>query len=76
MIYPGRPLSPTLFNIVMDAVIHHWVVVVAAAEVSLEGLGMSIKDLAAYLYADDGLVASTQPKRMLRVFDVLAGLFE
>ena len=36
---------------------------------------MIIFDLAAYLYADDGLVESTQLKRLQRAFDVLTGLF-
>ena len=56
-----EPLYPTLFNLVVDAVIRHWVTVVAATEAGTEGLGLLIWDLVAYFYADDGLVASTQP---------------
>ena len=37
---------------------------------------MTIIDLVAYLYSDDGLVVSTQPERLQRAFDVLAGLFD
>ena len=61
---------------VVDAVISHWVTVVAPTKEEIEGLGLSIQDLAAYFYADDGLVASTQPERLQREFDVLTGLFD
>ena len=54
-------LPPTLFNVVMDAIIRHWVTVVVSTKESTEGLGMLIGDLVDYFYADDGLVASNQP---------------
>ena len=60
----------------MDAVIRHWVTVVMPSEAVTGGLGLTIIDLAAYLYADDSLVASTQPERLQRAFDVLTGLFD
>ena len=41
----------------------------------MEGLGLLIQDLAAYLYADYGLVALTKPERLHRLFDVLVSLF-
>ena len=44
----GLPLSPTLFNMVVDAVICHWVTVVAETEAGIEGLGLPIRDLEAY----------------------------
>ena len=72
----GDPLSPKLFNLVVYAVIRHWVTVVAATKEGTEGLGNSIRDLAAYLNAGYGLVASTQPERLQREFDVLTGLFD
>ena len=65
-----------IFNVVMDAVIRHWVLVVVLSEEGTGGLGMNIMDLAAYFYADNVLVASTQPERLERTFDVLTGLFE
>ena len=37
---------------------------------------MSIRDLAVYFYADNGLFASTQPERLQRAFKLLTGLFE
>ena len=40
-------LSPTLFNVVMESVIRHWMKVAAATEAGTEGLGLSIRDLVA-----------------------------
>ena len=39
------------------------------------GLGMPIRDLAVYFYSGNGLVASTQPERLHRAFNILTGLF-
>ena len=35
----GGPLPPKIFNVVVDAIIRYWVVVVALTEDSTEGLG-------------------------------------
>ena len=48
----------------MDAVIRPQVTVVVATKEGTEGIGMYIQELAAYFYADDELVDSTQPERM------------
>ena len=71
----GDPLSPTIFNVVLDAIICRWVTVVMPTEAGTGGLGLTIIDMAEYLYANDGLMSSTQPERLQRVFDVLASLF-
>ena len=71
----GDPLSPTLSNLVMDAAIRHWVMVVAETEVVTEELGLLIQELVAYFYSDDGLVTSTQPERLKQAFGILTGLF-
>ena len=60
----GDPLYPMLINVVVDAVICHWVAVVAATEAGTEVLELSIQDLATYFYADDGIVASAQTERL------------
>ena len=72
----GNPLPPTLFNIVIDAVIRHWVTVVEPNEDGRERLGVSIQDLAAYFYAYDGLVTLNQLERLQRAFSILTGLFD
>ena len=48
-----NPLTPTLINMVMDAVMCYWVKLVAPTNEVMEGLGLSIRDLAAYFYAID-----------------------
>ena len=72
----GYPMSPTLFNVVVDTVIHHWVAVVVATKEGMEVLGMSIWYLAGYFYADNGLASLTQPERLQRAFEVLTVLFK
>ena len=71
----GKPLSPTIFNVVVEAVIRHWVAVVTPTEAVMGVLGLTIIYLVDYLYAGDGLVALTQPERLQRAFGVLTGLF-
>ena len=56
----GKPLYPTIFNVVMDAIIRHWGAMVAPTEDDTEGLGILIQDLATYFYATNGLITSTQ----------------
>ena len=56
----GNTLLPTIFNMVVDTVILHWVTVVADTEAGAEGLGASLQELAAYFYVENRLVASTQ----------------
>ena len=55
----GDPLSPTIFNVVVGAVVCNWVTVVVAV---VEERGESRKEVmhqAALFYADDGVVTSS-----------------
>ena len=61
---------------VVESIIHHWVTVVAEIEEGTERLGISIWDLAAYFYAENGLIASTQTERLQREFAILTCLFD
>ena len=55
----GDPLSPTIVNVVLDAVVRHWVQgVVEEAETRGE-IGQEDRHQAAMFYADDGMVASS-----------------
>ena len=72
----GDPLSPTIFNVVADAVIRHWLMLVTPTDAGTGVLVLTIIELAAYLYADDGLIALTQPEKPQREFDVLTGFFD
>ena len=60
---------------VVDAVIRHLVMVVTLSEAGTGGLRLTIIDLAAYFYAENSLVASTQRERLQRAFEILTGLF-
>ena len=72
----GDPMSPTIFNVVMDAVISYWVTVVTTTEAGTGGLGLTIIYLTGYFYSENELVASTQLERLQRAFDILTGLFD
>ena len=52
----GDLLYPTLFDVVMDTVIRHSVTVVAPTAYGLEGRYLPLGELAAYLYAGNGLI--------------------
>ena len=69
-------MSPTLFNVVVDANIHHGVTVMAATEAGTERLGLLIRYLVEYFYTGNGIVALNQMERLQRAFNVLAGLFD
>ena len=72
----GDPLSPTIFNVVVDAVVRHWVTL-AAKEAETRGeLGREGRHQAALFYADDGMVASSDPRWLQWAFATLVGLFD
>ena len=69
------PLSPTIFNMVVDAVVRHWVTgVIAGAEErgELEKEGRNQADI---FYADNVMVASYDPRWLQGAFDTLVVLF-
>ena len=72
----GDPLSPTIFNVVVDAVVCHWVKM-ALAEAEKRGeRGNEGRNQAALFYADDGMVASSDPCWIQWAFDTVVSLFE
>ena len=73
----GDPLSPTIFNMVIDSVIRHWVKVVRGPQEGArqEGLGTSIQALSALFYTNDVLFLSPESARLQGAFDALTGLF-
>ena len=72
----GEPLSPTIFNVVVDAVVHHWVTMTLGEAEKRGERGNKGRHQAALLYADDGMVASSDPRWLQWAFDTLASLFE
>ena len=72
----GDPLSLTIFNVVMNVVVRHWVHgVVEEAEAQGER-GLEGRHQATMLYADDGIVASSDPAWLQGAFNALVGLFD
>ena len=57
----GDPLSPTIFNVVVDAVVRYWVTGNIADAEERGDLGKEGRHQAALLYADDGMVVSSDP---------------
>ena len=55
----GDPLSPTIFNAVVYAVVHFWISLVAGGAEGQDGWGREVVHCANLFYADDELVAST-----------------
>ena len=57
----GDPLSPTIFNVVVDAVVRHWIHL-ATQEAERRGeRGREGQHQAALFYADDGMIALSDP---------------
>ena len=72
----GDPLSPTIFNVVVDLVVRHWVeVMVEGAEERVKNgkEGMHHNPL---FYADDSMVAVSDPQWLQGEFSALVGLFD
>ena len=72
----GDPLSPTIFNVLVYVVVRHWVHGIteeaeAQRETEREG-----RNQAALFYADNGMVASSDPAWLQGAFTALLGLFD
>ena len=72
----GDPLSPTIFNAVVDYVMRHWLTMVATDESVPERYGSSIQRLAVYFYAIYSLIMLMQAGRIKMAFYVLKDLFD
>ena len=67
----GDPLSPTIFNVVVDAVVRHWVNGIVE-EVEARGeTGREGRHQAALLYDDNGMVISLDPAWLKGAFTAL-----
>ena len=78
-----EPLSPTIFNVVVDVVLQHWFILVALTEDSVdpgteetESCSHYIQCLVAYFYTDVGLLALTWVERLQQDFTTLIDLFD
>ena len=72
----GDPLSPTIFNVVVDAVVRHWVQGVLEELEARGDLGQEGRHQASLFYADDGMVALLEPVWLQGAFNALVGLFD
>ena len=71
----GKPLSPTIFNMVVDAVIRHWATRVTGEDSIMEGFGRAVQKLSALFYVECGLLASPRPSRLQESLETPTGLF-
>ena len=58
----GDPLSPTIFNVVVDAVVRHLITIAVTEEETRGERGREGRHKAALFYADDGMLASSDPQ--------------
>ena len=72
----GKHLSTTIFNVVIDLVLHHWIFVVAEEEAGSEGFGRAVQRLSKCFYSDNGLLAYTRAVRLQWEFYVLTEIFD
>ena len=72
----GNPLYPTIFNVLVDAVVLHWVNGITE---EAEARGETVQEgrhQATLFYADDGMVASSDPAWLQGALTALVGLFD
>ena len=72
----GDPLSPTILYVVVDAVVRHWVHRVLEKAESQGEIGHEVRHQATLFYADDGMVALSNPAWLQVEFTALVGLFD
>ena len=72
----GDPLSPTIFNVVVDAVVLNWVTVVVAGAEERGERGKEGSYQAALFYAEDDMVALSDPRWLQGAFYTLVVLFD
>ena len=72
----GHPLSPKIFNMVVDVVARHWVTVMVEGAEERGKSGQEGRHQASIFYAYDGMVASLNPRWIQGAFSNLVGLFD
>ena len=72
----GDPLSPTILNMVMDAVVRHWVTVMVEGAQEQGKHGKESRHHNSLFYADGDMVASSDPQWIHSAFSTLVGLFD
>ena len=72
----GDPLSPTIFNVVVDVVVRHWVIVMVEIAEEQSGRRKEGRYKNSLFYMDDGMVALSDRRWLQGDFSTLVGLFD
>ena len=72
----GYPVSPTIFNVVVDAGVQHWVAVVVEREGRQDGRVQEGQHQSALFYMDDNMVASSDLGWLHGSFSILIVLYD
>ena len=71
----GDPLSPTIFNVVVDAVVRHWIEGLVAETVEKGETGREGRHQLAVFHANDGMVVLSNPAWLQGAFSNLVAIF-
>ena len=72
----GGLSSPTLFNVAVESVFHHWISLTEEEKSAIhDGFGMVVEISRYMFYADDGLIGSRDPEWLQGGINILIGLF-
>ena len=72
----GNPLYPTIFNVVVDAVVRHWVNGIMEEAEARGKTGREGRHQTALFYANDGMIVSSDPAWLQGAFIDLVGIFD
>ena len=71
----GDPLSPTIFNVVVDEVVWHWIEEMVESAGIKGGRRPEGRHQNTLLYVDDGIIAPSDPGWLQGTFSTLVRLF-
>ena len=72
----GESLYLTIVNLAVDAVVQHWVKVMGERAEERSRRKEEVRHQNSLFYADDGMVASSDPRCIQGAFITLEGIFE
>ena len=72
----GDPMSPTIFNVVVDAVVRHWIEGLATETEEKGDTGREGRHRSAVFYVDNGMVVSSDPAWLQAAFSALVAIFD
>ena len=71
----GNPLPPTIFNVVVDAVVRHWIEGLIIETEEKGETGREGRHQSAVFYANNGMVVSSDPAWLQGAFSALVAIF-